>query len=249
MYAVFASSTSSVLCSPRDAAELEPTAAVRSAFVISPSPFSPRPPPGAQTARGHGLSRNPTSALLEAGGRLPVLSVIGVVLSWIVIAVWWASAMVAALLIPSLMIVAGFAALVVAGNAWTQQHGGESAVTRRGQWLALVGHLFLVFVASQPSLAIPPWPLFGVLALLDLAVGRRLSTPGAPEHAARCVRLNSCSRGGSGRKRRDLDMTRWPPRSRSPRSRSLGPLGPPPRRGGRRLLGTAATHVSSTRSS
>ncbi len=117
--------------------------------------------------------------LLEASaGTLPLLSILGIVLSWIVIAVWWATAMVAVLLIPSLMVVAGFVLLIIGGSVWARQRaeaGGAQAraaapLLQRGLALALVGHLFLLFVASQRALAVPPWPLFGVLAVLDLAI-------------------------------------------------------------------------------
>jgi hypothetical protein len=117
---------------------------------------------------------------LEASaGALPLLSFLGMVLSWIVIAVWWATAMVAVLLIPSLMVVAGFALLIMAGSVWARQRaeaGGAEAraaapLLQQGLYLALVGHLFLLFVASQQALAVPPWPLFGVLVVLDLAIG------------------------------------------------------------------------------
>lgn len=116
---------------------------------------------------------------LEASaGTLPLLSIVGIVLSWIVIAVWWATAMVAVMLIPSLMVVAGFAVLIMGGGVWARQRaeaGGAEAraaapLLQQGLALALVGHLFLLFVASQRALAVPPWPLFGVLAVLDLAI-------------------------------------------------------------------------------
>ena len=116
--------------------------------------------------------------LLEAAhGRLPFLSVAGAVLSWIVIAVWWSTAMVAALLIPSLLVVGGFALLLLAGNVWAGQQaaaahaGGALRWLQRGPALGLIGHVFLLFVASQPSLALPPWPWFAVLALLNLGFG------------------------------------------------------------------------------
>ena len=37
----------------------------------------------------------------------------------------------------------------------------------RDDSLAIAGHVFLMFLAPQTTLSIPPWPLFGVLALLD----------------------------------------------------------------------------------
>jgi uncharacterized membrane protein len=108
-----------------------------------------------------------------SSARLPLLSVAGIVLSWIVLAIWWATATVAVLLVPALIVVAGFAFLTLAGNIWLQKRPEDSGATppANGVFLGLVGHLFLFFVASQKSLATPPWPLLGVLAFLDLAIG------------------------------------------------------------------------------
>ena len=105
--------------------------------------------------------------------RVPLLALVGVVLSWVVIAVWWATAMVAALLVPALSIVAGFALLIVAGNLWATRGEGPAPTSAFGQglYLGLVGSsLFLLFVATQPSLSTPPWPMLGVLLVLDLAI-------------------------------------------------------------------------------
>ena len=104
--------------------------------------------------------------------RLPLLALVGVILSWVVIAVWWAMSMVAVLLVPALLIVAGFALLIVAGNLWASRGRGEAPTSAfsQGLYLGLVGHFFLLYVATQPGLAVPPWPLLGVMAVLDLAV-------------------------------------------------------------------------------
>ena len=110
-------------------------------------------------------------------GTLPLLSILGMALSWIVIAVWWATAMVVAILIPALMVVAGFALLILGGGSWARRRAEaagaptRAALLQQALPLALVGHLFLLFVASQYALAVPPWPLFGVLGVLDLAIG------------------------------------------------------------------------------
>jgi uncharacterized membrane protein len=102
-------------------------------------------------------------------GRVSALAAFGMVLSWVVIAVWWATAMVASLLLPALAIVGGFAVLLLGGNLWTQKQT-TTGPTRHTVYLGLVAHLFLLFVATQRSLATPPWPMFGVLFVLDLAV-------------------------------------------------------------------------------
>ncbi|MGH7438530.1 MAG: DUF2339 domain-containing protein, partial [Polyangiaceae bacterium] len=103
-------------------------------------------------------------------GRISTLAAVGMVLSWLVIAVWWATAMVASLLLPALAIVGGFAVLLLGGNLWAQRQTGGEGATRHAVYLGLVAHLFLLFVATQPSLATPPWPTFGVLFVLDLAI-------------------------------------------------------------------------------
>jgi hypothetical protein len=117
---------------------------------------------------------------LEAGTlRRPALALAGTILSWILIGVWWATVPLTASLVPALFLVAGFAVLGLAGNLWMGQRdaaadGSDSAGAAAplgGQYLALVGHVFLLVVAAQPRLAIPPWPLLGVLAVLDLAIG------------------------------------------------------------------------------
>ena len=41
---------------------------------------------------------------------------------------------------------------------------------RHGTYLGLVGHLFLFFIAIDPRWSTPPWPLFGALTVLTLAL-------------------------------------------------------------------------------
>jgi uncharacterized membrane protein len=102
--------------------------------------------------------------------RKPVLAVIAVVLSWIVLALWWEGATLEASLIPALFVVAALGVVVLLGLVWLQRERGMEELGLATH-LGLIGHLFLMFVASQPDLAFPPWPLFAVLALLDLAAG------------------------------------------------------------------------------
>ncbi|MEA2601365.1 MAG: hypothetical protein QOF89_2357 [Acidobacteriota bacterium] len=111
---------------------------------------------------------------LEAGTlRRPLLALAGTVLSWLLIGVWWATVPLAASLVPALFLVAGFSVLGLAGNVWMRQQQGQTGMDGLGggQYLALVGHAFLLVVAVQPRLSIPPWPFLGVLLVLDLAVG------------------------------------------------------------------------------
>jgi uncharacterized membrane protein len=106
-----------------------------------------------------------------ASTRLSGLSVAGGFLSWIVLGTWWIEASGAVALLPSLAVVTGLALLMVAGHAWAGARVGaaESRGFGLGSTLGLVAHLFLVAVASDPGLGVPPWPLFAVLFVLTLA--------------------------------------------------------------------------------
>ncbi len=127
-------------------------------------------------------------AQASAGGPRS-LTIAGVGLSWIVIAAWWSAAMTPALVFPALLVVAGFTALILGGGVLTLRESADGpAAHDRSLALALVGHAFLLFVAAQADLAVPPWPLFGILALLDLAIGAAaLYTRRAALHVAAIV--------------------------------------------------------------
>jgi uncharacterized membrane protein len=109
--------------------------------------------------------------------RNPLLAIAGTALAWLVLAVWWFTATVSVALIPALSIIGGYALLTIGGSVWaTHRQGvaGDDATRglfRNGAFVGLVGHLFLLFVASQPTLAVPPWPLLAVLAVLTAAAG------------------------------------------------------------------------------
>lgn len=106
-----------------------------------------------------------------AAGRFPVATLLGVLLSWGVLAVWWMTVPLGTLLVPGLLVVLGFALVAVGGSAFVRARtGAEAAGGPNGVHLGLVGHLFLLFVVTQPSLAVPPWPVLGVLLVLDLAL-------------------------------------------------------------------------------
>jgi len=111
-----------------------------------------------------------------AAGRVPILAIAGTVLSWIVLAAWWMTADVSIALVPALVVVAGFAVFSVfgallVGDRTVSRDSSEASVVGGGVYLLLVGHAFLLFVAARPELAIPPWPLLGVLLVLDVAAG------------------------------------------------------------------------------
>jgi uncharacterized membrane protein len=97
-----------------------------------------------------------------------VLAISAIIVSWIVITTWCASAMVASNVVTALAVIGGFALLVIGGGVWMSRGADEEAGTT---YLGLIGHLFLLVVAAQPLLAFPPWPLFAVLFVLDLAIG------------------------------------------------------------------------------
>jgi len=119
-----------------------------------------------------------TAVFAEASAsRAPILAIAGSILAWLVLALWWVSAAVSVLLVPALAIVAGYSLLTMAGSAWAARRAGAESdeesrgFFRSGAFVGLIGHFFLLFVASQPRLSIPPWPLFAVLGILTAAAG------------------------------------------------------------------------------
>ena len=109
--------------------------------------------------------------------RNPILAIAGTLLAWMVLAAWWITATVSVALIPALFIIGGYALLTIGGSVWAAHRQAASGADdsrglfRNGAFVGLVGHLFLLVVASEPSLAVPPWPLLAVLALLTAAAG------------------------------------------------------------------------------
>lgn len=101
----------------------------------------------------------------------PILAAGAILLSWIVLAVWCSSALTETTIVPGLAVVGGFALLALAGSAWASATSEARADFANATFLALGAHVFLILVASQKSLAFPPWPLFAVLFILDLAIG------------------------------------------------------------------------------
>ncbi len=102
--------------------------------------------------------------------RGPWVLVAGSVLSWLVLAAWWASGSLAAQAVAAMTIVGAFSLLTLGGHLWSATQTGDRASANSGLALALVGHLFVGVVAAQPSLSVPPWPMLGVLGVLNLAV-------------------------------------------------------------------------------
>ena len=112
---------------------------------------------------------------VESGAlALPLLSIGASAVSWAVMFVWWNRSAAAIGLLPSLLFLVGLTLVMVAGHAWTARTAREadtaSVDARQGFWIALVGHLFLAAIAINAQWSIPPWPLFGALAVVTLAM-------------------------------------------------------------------------------
>ena len=108
-------------------------------------------------------------AIIESRGpQRSIAAASAIVLSWILITIWCSSAMDVTNLVAALTVIGGFALLAVAGGVWIARGEDDDASTT---YLGLIGHLFLLVIAGQPQLALPPWPLFAVLFVLDLAIG------------------------------------------------------------------------------
>src|SRR5262249_36622034 len=73
-------------------------------------------------------------AILDAGifiesasGRLPLLSLAGGMLSWLVLAVWWGHAAAAVGLLPSLLFLVGLTLMMLIGHTWAHRQAPPSA--------------------------------------------------------------------------------------------------------------------------
>ncbi|MEA2342303.1 MAG: hypothetical protein QOF63_472, partial [Thermoanaerobaculia bacterium] len=96
-----------------------------------------------------------------------ILAASAIILSCIVITVWCSTALNVTSLVSALIVIGGLALLAVGGGVFIAREDGDPSTT----YLGLIGHLFLFAVAVQPQLAFPPWPLFAVLFVLDIAIG------------------------------------------------------------------------------
>jgi hypothetical protein len=116
----------------------------------------------------------------------PWLAPLAAGLAWIVLWVWWGTASLTAgltaadhgLLLPALAVITGVTLLMLGMAVWLRPRpdsvvpvvGGGIAPADISLVQSLIGHMFLFFVAANSDLAIPPWPLFAVLFVLDLAL-------------------------------------------------------------------------------
>jgi Predicted membrane protein (DUF2339) len=129
----------------------------------------------------------------SASGGLPLVSQVGSLFSWVILASWWMRAAAAVGLLSSLAFVAGMTLLTLGGHAWATSDAARRAPkdARTGQrfasglYLGLIGHVFLFFVSLNREWSLPPWPLFGTLLVVTLATSAAsLVTRAAVLHAA-----------------------------------------------------------------
>jgi hypothetical protein len=114
----------------------------------------------------------------SAAGRMPWLSAVGAILSWLVLAVWWSNAAAVVGLLPSLLVVVGLALVMFIGHTWAHIWTlrqdprtiarADSGGFQHGIYIGLIGHLFLFYIARDAAWSVPPWPMFGALAVMTL---------------------------------------------------------------------------------
>jgi hypothetical protein len=136
---------------------------------------------------------------VESGaGGVPLVSVAGSLVSWVVLASWWLRAGAVVGIVPSLTVIAGLALVTMGGHAWVHRQatarlvdaGGISApaTLRNGLYLGLIGHLFLFLVVLNRAWSVPPWPWFATLAVMTLAASAvSLATRTQSLHAAAAI--------------------------------------------------------------
>ncbi len=129
-----------------------------------------------------------------AAGELPMLSIVGSAVSWVILAGWWTRAAGAVGILPSLAVLGSLSLVTLAGHTWefAQVRAARVAAVgtgfTRGLFLALGGHLFLLFLVTNPAWSLPPWPWMATLGLLTLAMScAALFTGVAALHAAGAI--------------------------------------------------------------
>ena len=110
----------------------------------------------------------------SAGAKLPALSIAGSVMSWVILAIWWIQAAGSVGVLSSLTVLVGLTLLMLAGHSLSHRRNTEETqeilpLFSSGLFLGLGGHLFLFALALNRQWSIPPWPLFGSLAVITLA--------------------------------------------------------------------------------
>jgi hypothetical protein len=119
----------------------------------------------------------------SAGAALPIVSLAGGSLSWFVLLSWLGRAARTVAVEAWLLVIVGMALMMFGGHAWARRHASTAPVQRpaaaggyegllrfsSGLRLGLVAHVLLFAIAAAPEWALPPWPLFGALAVVVLA--------------------------------------------------------------------------------
>jgi hypothetical protein len=155
-------------------------------FFLSAGPVAP----GALWALALLLAITNASLFVEsAAGRLPTVSHVGSLISWVVLMTWWARAAGTVGVLPSLLVVVGLTLVTLAGHTWslraTAVDASAQAPFMRGLYLGLIGHLFLALLSTDRGWALPPWPVFAALAAMTLGTSAAALWSGvATLHAA-----------------------------------------------------------------
>ena len=110
----------------------------------------------------------------SASGGLPRISQVGSLLSWVLLGMWWLRAAGSVGVLPSLMVMTGLTLITLAGHAWagraapaTTPRRRHAPASRRASTWRWSGHVFLILIAANREWSLPPWPLFGALAVDD----------------------------------------------------------------------------------
>ncbi len=180
---------------PRGAGGLVLIASLCLLFFLSLGPIAP----AALWALALLLAIINAGLFVESGaGGVPLVSVAGSVVSWMVLASWWLRAGGVVGIVPSLTVIAGLALITMGGHAWVHRQtnarlvgaGGIStpATLRNGLYLGLIGHLFLFLIVLNRTWSVPPWPWFATLAVMTLAASAvSLATRTPSLHAAAAI--------------------------------------------------------------
>jgi uncharacterized membrane protein len=135
-------------------------------------------------------------AILDAGlfiesaaAGLPLLSLVGGGLSWLVLGGWWINSADAVGTQTALLVLVGLTLVMFAGHGWAASRRPDSAARptgfRNGLFLGLAGQLFVAVAVQSPQWAVPPWPVFGALTVMTLAASAAALYASAPAlHAA-----------------------------------------------------------------
>jgi uncharacterized membrane protein len=109
----------------------------------------------------------------SAAGRLPLVSQLGSLASWVILMIWWPRAAGSVGVLPSITVAVGLTLITLLGHGWSVRtvvaSGAGPASFAHGAYLGLIGHFFLALLATNREWALPPWPLFGALVAVTLA--------------------------------------------------------------------------------